>query len=165
MDNLKLQTKLQEMNDTFPSIGNATGFAGWEIRVGLCRFPATGRGARLTTNLWSIKKMTDASGSVCPLSPGVSVYSCLWMICPWWLFEAGSVFIWLQMKSFLSDTSRAETPVSLSVITPPPPTNERGWEAMPEFIFVSGISSFVTVHGQRADTFTLGRWSPFMPPV
>lgn len=157
MDNLKLQSKLQEINDTFPSIGNATGFAAWEIRVGLCRFPATGRGARLTTNLWSIKKMTDASGSVCPLSPGVSVYSCLWMICPWWLFEAGSVFIWLQMKSF---PSRHEPGRDTSRSVSHHPTNK-----LPEFIFVSGISSFVTVRGQRADTFTLGRWSPFMLPV
>lgn len=74
------------MNDTFLSIENATGVAGWEIRAGLCRFPPTGRGARLTSNLWCIKKMTDASGDVCSLSPEVSVYSCLWMICPWWLF-------------------------------------------------------------------------------
>lgn len=74
------------MNDTFLSIENATGVAGWEIRAALCRFPPTGRGARLTSNLWSIKKMTDASGDVCSLSPEVSVYSCLWMICPWWLF-------------------------------------------------------------------------------
>lgn len=103
------------MNDTFLSIENATGVAGWEIRAGLCRFPPTGRGARLTTNLWSIKKMTDASGNVCSLSPEVSVYSCLWMICPWWLFEAGSEFIWLQMKSLHSHTaSRAKTPASQS---------------------------------------------------
>lgn len=129
------------MNDTFLSIENATGVAGWEIRAGLCRFPPTGRGARLTTNLWSIKKMTDASGDVCSLSPEVSVYSCLWMICPWWLFEAGSEFIWLQMKSFHSHTaSQAKTPasqpVSQTVITPPLPTNRLGWEAILKFITV-----------------------------
>uniref|UniRef100_A0A3B4T1N0 Uncharacterized protein n=1 Tax=Seriola dumerili TaxID=41447 RepID=A0A3B4T1N0_SERDU len=45
------QPPFLEMNDTFLSIENARRFAGWEIRVGLCRFPLTGRGARLTTNL------------------------------------------------------------------------------------------------------------------
>lgn len=32
------------MNDTFLSIGNATAVAGWEIRVGFCRYPQQGKG-------------------------------------------------------------------------------------------------------------------------
>lgn len=123
------------MNDTFLSIENATGVAGWEIRVALCRFPPTARGARLTMNLWSIKKMTDASGNVCPLSPEVSVYSCLWMICPWWLFEAGREFIWLHMKSCHSPHCEPGQDTSQSV-SRPLPTNRCGWEAVLEFITV-----------------------------
>lgn len=161
------------MNDTFLSIENATGVSGWEIRAGLCRFPPTGRGARLTTNLWSIKKMTDASGDVCSLSPEVSVYSCLWMICPWWLFEAGSEFIWLQMKSFHSHTvRRAKTPASHSDNHHPSlPTNGRGREAILQSITVHyclsvrGRFYFRTARSyELADAFILFWWSTLMPP-
>lgn len=39
------------MNDTFLSIEDTTAVAGWEISAGLCRFPLTGRGARLATGV------------------------------------------------------------------------------------------------------------------
>lgn len=61
------------MNDTFLSIENATGVAGWEIRAGLPRFPLTGWGAHLTTCLLAIKKMTDATGDTWSLSSGLSL--------------------------------------------------------------------------------------------
>lgn len=159
------------MNDTFLSIENATGVAGWEIRAGLCIFPPTGRGARLTTNLWSIKKMTDASGNVCSLSPEVSVYSCLWMICPWWLFQARSEFIWLQINaSFPHCKPGQDTSQPVSQSSPLHSQQIEGderqyWNLLLFSTFCLPVHVFITDCGQLADTFILYWWSTFMPPV
>ena len=159
------------MNDTFLSIENATGVAGRGIRAGLCRFPPTGRGARLATRLWCRRKMTDASGNVCPLSPKVSVYSCLWMICPWWLSGAGSEFMWLHMKSSCCHTASPDnTPVRQSAITPPLPTNRQKWTvincsiASHPYLSVSAICHLTTARGQLTHTFIWYWWNMFMPP-
>jgi len=76
IDNLKLQSKLSEMNDTFLSIENATGVAGREIRAGPCRFPPTGSGHVLPRTFdlqrkWQMPVATSAPEA--PKPPGVHV--------------------------------------------------------------------------------------------
>lgn len=114
------------MNDTFLSIENATVVAGRGIRAGLRRFPQTGAGARLVTNIWSIKKMTDVSGNACSLSPRVPVLSCLLMICPWWLFfnlkQVAQVYL-------ITDVKPPSPQLSATLLT-----NRAEWEEIVEFI-------------------------------